>query len=343
MGMYYNYNLLNSHNALFNFVITERGLGKSYGAKKMVIKNFIQGKGQFILIRRYENELQLNLQTFWQDICSDPDFTDYEFGIKKGRKLSKFIINGEVCGFAVALSTSSSLKSTPFPDVTSIIFDEFIVDKGNIRYLKNEVEAYFELYETVARTRTNVKAYFLGNAISSTNPYFNYDWGNGLHLSLPYGESEFKKFKDGLILVNYAKNNLYREQKKETPFGKIISGTKYSEYAIDNKWLRESNSFIQRKDGTAKFWNILILNGDKYGVWRGKGSQVWISNDYDPNCPCVFAIMDGDHNEETVLIKARTSPWFKFVIEAYRKGTLAFESQIVKNKVMPYIEKCLTY
>lgn len=343
MSIYYNYNRLNSHNALFNFVITERGLGKSYGAKKMCVQKFMKGEGQFMLIRRYENELQLNLQTFWQDISRDPDFEGLVFGIKRGKKLSKFTIDGEVCGFAVALSTSSSIKSTPFPDVTSIVFDEFIVDKGNIRYLKNEVEGFFELYETVARTRTNVKAYFLGNAISSTNPYFSYDWGDGLHLSLPYGGSEFKKFKDGLILVNYAKNSAYREAKKETPFGKIIAGTKYSDYAIDNKWLRESAAFIGKKDGTAKFWNILILNGDKYGVWRGSGGRFWVSTDYDPNCPCVFTINDGDHNENTILIKARTSPWFKFLIEAYRNGTLIFEGQNVKNLVMPFIERCLTY
>ena len=39
--MYYNYNDLFSYNAMFNFVIGERGVGKTYGILKKCVKDFI--------------------------------------------------------------------------------------------------------------------------------------------------------------------------------------------------------------------------------------------------------------------------------------------------------------
>ena len=50
-------------------------------------------------------------------------------------------------GYALALSTSNILKSTSFDGVTTIIFDEFIIDKGCYHYLQNEVESMLEMVD----------------------------------------------------------------------------------------------------------------------------------------------------------------------------------------------------
>ena len=67
-------------------------------------------------------------------------------------------------------------------------------------------------------------------------------------ISVPYG-SEFKTFKDGLILFNLAQNKAYQQAKKESKFGRVIEGTGYAEYAIENIWLRDSKCFIKKKVG----------------------------------------------------------------------------------------------
>lgn len=342
-SLYYDYGKINSYNALFNFIITERGLGKSFGFKKMGIDNFLKGKGEFIILRRYETELHETLKTFWKDIIASEIFGEHDFTVKRGQKISELFIDGERCGYGVALSTSSSLKSTPFPTVTAIGFDEFIVDRGSIRYLKNEVETFLDFFETVNRTRSNCKAYFMGNAVSSTNPYFRYDWGKGEKLSLPYGDSEFKRFKDGLIVVNYAKNSVYREEKKKTPFGRLVAGTQYGDYAIDNKWLRETKTFLGKKDSTAKQIAVLRMDGEVYGVWAGSGYRFWISQDYDSSTQTIFSIDSTSHDEDSILIASKKSYQLQIVVAAYRSGKLHFESQNIKNIFMPLIEKCLTY
>ena len=47
-----------THNMLFNVIVGNRGGGKSYGAKKRAIDNFIKKKEQFGYIRRYKDDLK---------------------------------------------------------------------------------------------------------------------------------------------------------------------------------------------------------------------------------------------------------------------------------------------
>lgn len=337
-SIFWNIEKMLSYNALLNFAIGERGVGKSYGAKKYVAKRFIKKHKQFVYIRRYKTELKQAMMKNKTPIFFDQIKNDEEV---KGHKFSNtndtMSIDGKVCGFAIPLSIANILKSSTYENVDTIIFDEFIIDKGNYHYLQNEVIALLDVIETVGRLR-NIRVIFLGNAISITNPYFTF-----FDLTLPYN-SEYKLFKDGLILVNYIKNMPYREVKKQTRFGKLIEGTEYGKYAIDNEMLRDSKSFIRKKSKSCKFYFILMLNGKHYGIWCDyQEGMMYISNDYDPNCPVIFSISPDDHNEQTLLIRTRSSPFIKSVLEHYRLARLCFENQQIKNNVMEYLSRFINY
>lgn len=337
-NIFYDYQRILSYNALLNFIIGERGVGKSYGAKKYVAQRFIKKHKQFVYLRRYKTELKQAMMKngnpiFFDQIKNDESMKNH----KLSNKNDTMYIDGKLCGYAMPLSVANILKSSTYEDVDTIIFDEFIIDKGNYHYLQNEVIQLLDVIETVARLR-DIRVLFLGNAISITNPYFTF-----FNLSLPYN-SDIKTFKDGLIVVNYIKNLKYREVKKSTRFGKLIDGTEYGKYAIDNEFLRDSKAFVKKKTKNCKFYFILVLNGKTYGVWCDyKDGLMFISNDYDPNCPVIFSINPDDHNENTLLIRCRTSPFFKSIIEHYRLARLCFENQQIKNNVMQYLVKHLTY
>ena len=53
--MYYDYDKISSYNATFNMIITNRGFGKTYGAKKRAINKFLKKDEQFIYVRRYKS------------------------------------------------------------------------------------------------------------------------------------------------------------------------------------------------------------------------------------------------------------------------------------------------
>ena len=334
-SFYYNFDKLFSFNFLVAFVITERGLGKTFGSKVAMLKKFLKTGEQFIYIRRYKTELDSALATFWSDLQSNGFFEDYDLRVKKSKMLTEFTCNGEVCGYAVPLSTANILKSTAFPKVKTIIFDEFLIDDAGVyKYLKNEVNLVLDLMETVFRLRDG-QIIFLGNAISITNPYFAY-WD----LELPYN-SEFKTFKDGMIVVNYARNENYRKAKKESRFGKLIDGTTYGRYAIDNQMLKDNTHFIEKKPSEARFFGLLIINGLNIGVWNSRNGHLYMSEKYEPNTYNKFACDYTDHTEDTIFVNARENYLLRICIKYYKQGLLRFENQKVKNICTRLLNKCI--
>lgn len=328
--IWYNYNRVLSFHAMLNFIIGERGVGKSYGIKKHVIKRFKKKHKQFIYLRRYDTELKKSLKDneFFKDICSDPELINESFDIKG----DKFIMNDSVCGYAIPLSKASIYKSVPFPDVDIIIFDEFLIDNNTYHYLPDEPEKLLDFIETVGRLR-NIQVFCLGNNISLINPYFDY-----FNISLPYN-TDIKTFKEGLILINYIKNEAYREVKKDSNFGKLINGTRYGNYAIDNQALKDNNNFIKKKSPKSKFFFNLILNSHTYGVWMDYDSNdMFISKHYNTNHPVTITFNLKDHSENTIMLKSR-SVFFQNLVNHFFNSCLFFETLQIKSDVTTLIHR----
>lgn len=330
--MFYSPRKLLSYNALFNFVIGERGVGKTYGSLKFVIKRFLLNKEQFIYLRRFKTELPRDEGELFGKISNE--FPGVTFEIEKGRDRQIIKINDEVAGWCIPLSTSLVLKSNnTFSDVKTIIFDEFIIGKGVYHYLQNEVTQFLEFYETIARLR-DVRVLFLANAISITNPYFNY-----FHLEIPYN-SEYRLYMNGNICVNYVKNLAYREAKSQTRFGQIVAGSKYGKYAVNNDFLQDNKTFIKRRSEKSKFYFILKVSDRKFGIWSDRETgEVYFSEKIDPNCPITFTTSVSSHSENVKLLQVRNSVFMKTILEKYRDGLVCFENQICKNYVEPVLQK----
>lgn len=336
--MFYNFDKLFSYPFLIALVIGERGVGKTFNAKVAVLKKFLKTGEQFIYLRRYKTELDSALFTFWDDLQSKGYFEEYNLKVVKSKMLTKFTCNGKVCGYAVPLSTANILKSTAFPLVKTIIFDEFVLDtaSGTYKYMRHEPEMLLDVIETVGRLR-DIQVIMLGNNVNFYgSPYVAY-W----NLDLPYN-SEFKTFKDGLILVNYIKNEAYRQAKKESKFGKLIEGTTFGDYLIDNKSLRETSNFIAKRPSDSKFQGLLIINGEKIGVWVSSEGICYLSDKYDPNTPLKFACDYDDHTEETVFLNARENPLIKIIIRCFKNSWLRFENPKVKSSGLSILNKCLS-
>lgn len=340
-SIFYNPERIVSFNALLNLIIGERGVGKTYGFKTFAIKRFLNKGKQFAYIRRYDTDLEASIgnsndNKFFEQVKNE--FPNSEFKITKSKKVRKLFIDNKICGYALPLSAADSLKSSSYENVDIIIFDEFMLKEGSSQhYLRNEPEIILDLIETIGRLR-DIRVYCLGNAISSTCPLMSY-----FDLSLPYN-TDIKLFKDSTIAVEYIKNEKYREVKKTSRFGKLIDGTRYGKYAIDNEFLTDSKAFIRKKDKNARFYFILYVNGKTYGIWRDfKNQVIYVSHDIDPNCPIKFAINEEDHNESTVFAKVRSNFWFKQIINHYRLARLCFENQAIKNLFMQELNRYLNY
>ena len=320
-SIFYDFHKLLSHNALFNFIIGNRGAGKTYGFKKWAIKTFLKTGAQFIYLRRYKTEFD-DFKNFFNDIAHE--FPDVEFTVK-GKLL---YINGELAGYGIALSTALTKKSVSYHLVDKIGFDEFVIDKGHIHYLNSEVNMFLEFYETVARLRDNVRTVFMSNAVSVVNPYFLY-WN-----VKPKPTKRFTKF--GHMLIEFVKNQDFVDAKYKTRFGQIIKNTKYGDYAVENVFLKDNMCFVEKKQGTSRFEFTIFYEGHSYGFWTDyKLGLCYVSNDYDPSSSLHFAITDQEHKPNLMLIKsANRSHLLSGAIKAYNGGWLRFEDMSIKNQTI---------
>ena len=82
-NIYYSYDKVLSYNALLNFLIGERGVGKTYGMTKFLIKQFLKSGKQFVYLRRYKTELKESVPQFFDKIKDDKDFEGIDFKVKK--------------------------------------------------------------------------------------------------------------------------------------------------------------------------------------------------------------------------------------------------------------------
>lgn len=319
--MYWEYDTTLSHNCLFNFVIGDRGAGKTYGAKKRAILNFKKKGKEFIYLRRYKSEFE-DLATFFTDLIVNDEFPEDKLEVKG----KMFYINDVLFGYAIALSTSVKKKSTAFPNVDLIIFDEFIIEKSVLHYLRNEVKTFQDFYVTVSRYRP-VKVLFLANAITMQNPYFiHYD------IYLPHGSNIFKKND---VLLEMVENPDFKDHVRSTRVGQMLAAIDedYSKYAIENQFMLDSKVFIEKKPGHARHNFNIKYQGIMMGVWADWVNGIlYVSSDLDPSNGLTFAITKEDHAPNTLLIRTLTrSSIFKTFIEAYKLGCVRFENQRVKG------------
>lgn len=339
MSMYYNLDKLYSRDFLLGFVIGARGRGKSFASKLFLLKRFIKTGEQFIYLRRYKTELDMALVTFWDDLQANGYFDDLDLRVKKSKLLTTFTVDGEVCGYAVPLSTANILKSTAFPKVSTILFDEFLLDarSGTYKYLKREVDILLDVIETVGRMH-DIKVILLGNNIAPhSSPYFAY-W----NLELPEDGKEFRTFNDGAIVIDYVPNSEeFLEAKNKTKFGKLISSSEYGRYAIGNEALRENNSFIRVRPSKSTFYTVLVINGLTLGLWRGSDGYLYLSEKYDPNNSSKFVFDFDSHTEGTIFEGARENMYIGLMVKAYKQGWLMFESQKVKSMSLMLLNKCI--
>ena len=331
--MYYDVHPILTYNALINIIIGERGVGKTYGFKKFCIQDYLKNGNQFVYLRRYVSELKKSASGFFDGFKLNKEFEGHEFKVVTKKDSFEFWCDGEICGYGLALSTAGQIKSKEFPFVKNLIFDEFIIERGVYHYLQYEVHSFLDILETIFRTR-DFRCFLLGNAVNRINPYFNY-----FKIEMPYN-TDIKTYRNGEMLVQYIKNEAYREFKKNTRFGRLINGTEYGDYAIDNKFLHENRVFIGKKPPTAKFYFTLKLGNDNYGIWSDyKSSKVFISKDYDPSCPVIFTLDPDSHDENTRLVSLRRSDFFKNLVEHYRTGLLYFDNLHTKGVILPLLNK----
>ena len=352
--LWYSKNELLSKNCFFNLTCGQRGCGKTFSFKEWCIADFIQNKKQFVWIRRYESELKGNnkvesvYNNFLKDLYKSErlqklNFNENDFIIKKGvlyyqEKIKEGYTTDKgkeiapkykdiQVGQFIALSKADKRKSVVFSeDINKIIYDEFIIRENlTTRYLKDEVEILLDLVSTIQRERNNARVFLIGNAYSRFNPYFEYF---GVKLT----NDRFYIDKDRGLAVEQYKNNNFAKFMYDTNIGKLVKGTEYGDFSIENKYRNESGIFIQEIDtNNATYLATLKYSNNYYGFYYDyDNNQGYISNKWIKGSR-IYALTPYSHTIGTILIsKSRNHYIVKMLRDLYALGLLYFADEKCK-------------
>lgn len=321
--MYLDRRKIYSYNASLNFIVLKRGYGKSYTFKTSIIDDFLKDGQQAIWLRRYKNETSKTKDKFLNDIVEK--YKDHKLEIKNN---TLYVDNKQCCEF-ITLSTCQSLKSCSYPKVTKLVFDEFLIENGNIRYLQNECDVFCGFLSTVFRDRP-IKAYLLGNKTALVNPYniyFNLCEFDRIKYISERKTLVYAKDNDDVIENNYAVSDLE----------KVLKGTNYYDYNFKNRSLSDTTSFIMKRDKSLQPIFIINIDGIDVGVFYIGLNKFCCDTHCDKTIKNKVTWSTDNMRENYTLLDKR-EPYVKVLSTAIKKGRLFYNDIKTKTIMQPILK-----
>ena len=333
---YYNFDRLYSFAAFIMVVVGARGLGKTFGAKRKCITRALKTGEQFIYLRRHKTDMKKARATFFDDIASF--YPDWDFRVMGDEAQAAPIATRDdkkrawqVIGHFAVLSVAQSIKSVSFERVTTIIFDEFIIERGHVQYLQGEVTTLLNFYNTVDRGQDKTRLLMLANSVTIMNPYFH-EW----NVSPSHGEWQLKN--DGALIVNFAKSDAYEAEVLATRFGKFIAGTEYAQYAAGNTFLDNNDNLLRKKPASASYLFTLETKGGTYSIWHTYGNGEYFAQAKRPKVEDL-CVMDSARQREGATLLQFSDWQLKVLRASFKRANLYFDTPKARNAMVEVFDR----
>lgn len=172
-----------ARDAQYNVIFGERSNGKTYAVLKYGVERFAESGEQLAIVRRWQDDFTGKRGgTMFDALVSNGEISKvtkgewtgvYYYGSKwffcRYDEDGKRINHEKPFAYGFAISTMEHDKSTAYPEITTICFDEFLTRTA---YLPDEFVLFMNVCSTIIRHRTNVKIFMLGNTVNRYCPYF---------------------------------------------------------------------------------------------------------------------------------------------------------------------------
>lgn len=170
--------------SVYHVIFGERSNGKTYSVLKHGLEQYFKDGGEIAVVRRWQEDIRGNRASgVWSALIENGEIEKASGGEYTGivyyaRKyyLCNYDESGkplynesDVIGHTFALSDTEHNKSISFPNIRTILFDEFLT-RGV--YLKDEFVLFMNTISTIVRQRNDVRIFMLGNTVNRYCPYF---------------------------------------------------------------------------------------------------------------------------------------------------------------------------
>jgi hypothetical protein len=325
---YYDFGPVLSRNGVYNFILGARGLGKTYGAKRKAIRDYLNKGDQFIYLRRYNTELKSVKTTFIADIAHE--FPQLTFRLQ-GEELQARPTGTEkawdtMCYF-VALSKTQQKKSVSYPRVKTIIFDEFIIDRGVIHYMANEVKAFNDFYSTVDRYKDKTRVLFLANSVSIMNPYF-IEWDIA-----PKRDDEWITKFNGFMVAHFPQADAFVGEVYATKFGQFIQNSEYADYAVGSQFSDNTDVLVKPKSSDARYTATIETKNGTFSLWidqRAANAPIFYVSSKRPRSEFLWTLLPEHMSENKILIDYNDKT-LQYLRAGYSRAKVFFDRPQTRN------------
>lgn len=333
---YLDYGPILSYQRFLTILTGGRGIGKTYGIKKRIIKDFKDKGEQFVWIRRFREEKKIAKSGFFEKIKQE--FPNDALEVRG----DKIFINDKLAGVFCALSQNSVNKGNDvLNNARTAVFDEYIIGESKFGgYLPNEIRTLFDLLETFFRTNPNTRLFVLSNNISEINPLY-------IYFGIEFKDGETVWIDKDIYCEKLPTSQALIELKNNTPMGRITKkyDKDYYDYNVNNKVLKDNNSFIKERD--PKAYQCMTISFEDLYIYiykikdRMTKSYIFYASGVGQKDFAVSFTFDINKASEDIILVDRTnlSLPIKDLSNAYKRGRLFFENQEIKAKLSEELKK----
>lgn len=359
---YYTLDNILAQNADYNIIYGERSNGKTtsvlvYGLDDNIESDYTN---QIAIVRRWEEDFKgKNGQQMFEGIV-DLGWIDKKTNGKynsvyyysqrwylcKYNSLGEKLYQAEepfAIGFAI--TKEEHYKSTSYPNIKTILFDEFITRQF---YLPEEFVKFQNLLSTIIRLRTDVKIFMCGNTINKYCPYFN-EMGltnvrkqqRGTIDIYTYGESELR------VAVEYSD---FPSKKKASNKYFAFNNPKlqmitnggweidiYPHLPLKYKPKEVLYQFYVNFDGELLQGNIINVNDDIFLYFHRKTTPIREDND-----KLVYQLQPNYKRNYRISLLKPYGKIDKYIAMLYSRHKVFYQDNEVGEILNNYIKQCIT-
>lgn len=334
-----------SYDALFNLIIAKRELGKTFGLREQMLRDYFSNGESHVAIVRYKDDISVVANDYFGQIIAETKdrklkatLENYEFQTcgnlikirkKGGKKKEKWADIVRI----IPLSKATRYKQASMHNLRRVVFDEALIDKSidtYTRYLPNEFSLFQNLIGTLQRYsekdssgKPRLRVYLMGNAVDLINPYFA-----KLGITEPpnfggqwfAGKTWYFYYPDPKNFAIKSSNSQMAER----------LGDRAGDYG--NQFDTDASKFIESKPSRAKFSFGVVYRGEQFGVWGDLKEGLYFINTKIPketDMP-IYALSTSDSKPNYIVAK-RANKTLQNLADLYCYGILRYDKPATRE------------
>lgn len=318
--------------------------GKTTYFNRLVTNRFFKKNEKFMLLYRYNYELDGVADMFFKDISTLFFHNYFMKSVKQAKGVYHDLFlcdkriaddSGVHCGYAVSINNVDQIKkkSHLFSDTKVILFDEFQSESNN--YCPNEVQKFISIHTSVARGQGEMTRYLpvimISNPVSLINPYYT-----ALKISHRLkSDTKFLRGKGWVMEQGWIETA--SRAMKESAFNTAFADNQYIAYATENVYLNDNMAFIEPPNGQSRYVATIRYMDKNYALrMYAESGILYCDSKADETFKFKISVTTEDHNINYVMMR-NNDIFIAGIRKFFEKGCFRFRNLECKEALMTLV------